>query len=42
MPLGVTRNFERAVAACVGDLIALCDHDDVWHPESALRGRRAL
>ena len=31
-PLGVTRNFEQAVRACGGDLVALCDHDDVWHP----------
>jgi glycosyltransferase involved in cell wall biosynthesis len=30
-PLGVTRNFERAVSACTGDLIALSDQDDVWH-----------
>lgn len=29
--LGVTRNFERALLACSGDLIALCDQDDVWH-----------
>ncbi|MET0540677.1 MAG: glycosyltransferase family 2 protein [Variovorax sp.] len=30
-PLGVTRNFEQAVRACSHELIALCDHDDVWH-----------
>lgn len=30
--LGVTRNFEQAVAACANDLIALCDQDDVWQP----------
>jgi glycosyltransferase involved in cell wall biosynthesis len=29
--LGVTRNFERAISNCSGDLIALSDHDDVWH-----------
>lgn len=29
--LGVTKNFERAVAACTGELIALSDQDDVWH-----------
>ncbi|MDI3382375.1 glycosyltransferase family 2 protein [Xenophilus aerolatus] len=28
--LGVTRNFEQAVMACRGTLIALCDQDDVW------------
>lgn len=31
-PLGVTRNFEQAITACRGELIALCDQDDVWHP----------
>jgi glycosyltransferase involved in cell wall biosynthesis len=31
-PLGVTRNFEQAVRACRHELIALSDHDDVWHP----------
>lgn len=30
--LGSTRNFGRAVALCSGDLIALADQDDVWHP----------
>lgn len=30
---GVTRNFARTLAACSGDLIALSDHDDWWHPE---------
>lgn len=29
-PLGVTANFERAVRATTGDLIALCDQDDRW------------
>lgn len=31
-PLGVTRNFEQAIAACTGELVALCDQDDVWSP----------
>jgi glycosyltransferase involved in cell wall biosynthesis len=30
--LGSTKNFERAVSLCEGDLIALCDQDDVWLP----------
>jgi glycosyltransferase involved in cell wall biosynthesis len=30
-PLGVTRNFQRAVSAADGALIALSDQDDVWH-----------
>ena len=29
-PLGVTKNFEQAMLACTGDLIALSDQDDVW------------
>src|SRR3954470_17842517 len=30
--LGSTRNFERAVSLCEGDLIALSDQDDEWLP----------
>ncbi|MEO6630423.1 MAG: glycosyltransferase, partial [Mucilaginibacter sp.] len=30
--LGFTGNFERAVKLCSGELIALCDQDDVWLP----------
>ncbi len=32
VPLGVTSNFEQAIRACTGDVIALSDQDDVWHP----------
>lgn len=28
--LGVTANFEQAVRAATGDLVALCDQDDLW------------
>ena len=28
--LGSTRNFDRAISLCSGDVIALCDQDDVW------------
>jgi glycosyltransferase involved in cell wall biosynthesis len=31
--LGSTRNFDGAIAACTGDLIALADQDDVWRPD---------
>ncbi|SIT40813.1 Glycosyl transferase family 2 [Paraburkholderia ribeironis] len=31
--LGIVGNFERALAACRGDYIALADQDDVWAPE---------
>ncbi len=28
--LGVTKNFEQAISLCSGDIIFLCDQDDVW------------
>ncbi len=28
--LGSTKNFEKAIALCLGDLIFLCDQDDLW------------
>jgi hypothetical protein len=31
--VGSTRNFDGAIAACSGDLIALSDQDDVWRPD---------
>jgi len=31
--LGSTKNFEKAIKLCQGDIITLCDQDDVWHPE---------
>ena len=31
--LGSTRNFDRAIELCRGELIALCDQDDVWFPD---------
>ncbi len=31
--LGFIANFERAVRLCNGELIALCDQDDLWHPK---------
>ncbi len=30
--LGFVANFERAIRLCQGDLIALCDQDDIWYP----------
>ena len=29
-PLGPTQNFAKAISLCTGDLIFLCDQDDVW------------
>jgi len=31
--LGSTKNFEKAVSLCTGDIIALSDQDDVWQPD---------
>lgn len=28
--LGVTKNFEKAISLCSGDIIFLCDQDDIW------------
>ncbi len=30
--VGVTRNFENALRKCRGDIVFLCDQDDVWFP----------
>lgn len=29
--LGYNRNFEKAIKLCSGELIAICDQDDLWH-----------
>lgn len=31
--LGYTNNFEKALNLCSGELIAICDQDDIWHPD---------
>jgi glycosyltransferase involved in cell wall biosynthesis len=31
--VGSTKNFEQAMGLCSGDLILLCDQDDVWHAD---------
>ncbi len=39
--VGINKNFERAIAACRGDVIALCDQDDVWRVDKlAIIGQR--
>lgn len=40
--LGSTRNFEQAIGLCTGDLIALADQDDWWHPDKLRRLEEAL
>ena len=35
--LGSTKNFEKAIGLCNGELIALSDQDDVWNPQKLAR-----
>jgi glycosyltransferase involved in cell wall biosynthesis len=35
--LGLIKNFEQVISLCQGDVIALCDQDDVWLPEKLER-----
>lgn len=39
---GIVGNFERALAGCRGDYIALADQDDVWAPDKVADLMRAL
>lgn len=41
-PLGVTKNFERALSHCGGDVIILADQDDVWEPDRVEAAVRML
>ncbi len=40
--VGVLKNFEQAIRHCQGEIIALCDQDDVWLPEKLQRMEQAL
>lgn len=40
--VGSSGNYERALAACGGDVIALCDQDDVWQPGKLVAIERAF
>jgi hypothetical protein len=40
--LGSTANFARAIELCTGDVIALCDQDDVWLPHKLAALESAL
>jgi hypothetical protein len=35
--LGSTKNFEKAIGLCQGEIIALADQDDAWHAEKLSR-----
>jgi glycosyltransferase involved in cell wall biosynthesis len=32
-PQGYAKNFERAIRSCNGEIIFLCDQDDIWLPQ---------
>jgi glycosyltransferase involved in cell wall biosynthesis len=40
--LGSSKNFEKAIRLCSGDLIALSDQDDVWYPMRLERSEHEL
>ena len=40
--VGVTANYEHAISLCSGDVIFLCDQDDVWHVEKIAATTDAL
>jgi hypothetical protein len=40
--LGPTKNFEKAISLCTGDLIFLSDQDDVWMPQKVDKLQQAL
>jgi glycosyltransferase involved in cell wall biosynthesis len=40
--LGPTKNFEKALTLCRGDIICLCDQDDVWRPNKIERIQEAF
>lgn len=40
--LGAGGNFSRTLAACRGEVVALADQDDVWHPTKLAELERAL
>lgn len=40
--LGSNRNFERAIGLCAGELIALCDQDDIWRADKLEQLERAF
>jgi len=35
--LGSTKNFEKAISLCHGDIVAMADQDDVWYPHKLKR-----
>lgn len=40
--LGAIKNFEKSMKLCKGDIIALCDQDDIWNPGKLATLREAF
>jgi glycosyltransferase involved in cell wall biosynthesis len=40
--LGFSGNFQRALSLCSGDVVFICDQDDIWYPEKIERVLAAL
>ncbi len=40
--LGSTKNFEKAISLCRGEIVALADQDDVWYPHKLERIEKAF
>ncbi len=40
--LGVIKNFEHAIRHTTGDIVALADQDDIWHPDKIAAIREAF
>ncbi|MCH5296581.1 MAG: glycosyltransferase family 2 protein [Ruminococcus sp.] len=40
--VGVTKNFEKCIALCSGDLIFTADQDDIWKADKVEKMRRAF
>ncbi|SEJ20624.1 Glycosyltransferase involved in cell wall bisynthesis [Dyadobacter sp. SG02] len=40
--LGYNKNFEKALGLCKSELIAICDQDDIWHPEKLEKQARLI
>lgn len=40
--IGSTKNFEKAIGICTGDIIVLSDQDDVWSVEKLVKLERAF
>jgi glycosyltransferase involved in cell wall biosynthesis len=40
--LGTTKNFERVIPRCQGEIVALADQDDIWYPHKLERAEEVF